>query len=103
MAFPTSNPYPSDRIEYTLWEHWHQAFFNEPMHAQLYEIESLLQKTLSDLRVSSRRISSPDVRSEIRVSLLKLEQHVALLDEVAEHAYSRVVTASSPDGDNRQE
>lgn len=92
MSTSFGNPYPEDRSEHLLWQRWHRAFFDEPVHAQLYEIESELRQTITTLLQTGERIESPKLRSEMRTAILRLEETSLMLTEAAEHAYSRVVT-----------
>ena len=100
MSASFGNPYPKDCAEHHLWHQWHRAFFDEPVHAQFYEIESELRHTITTLLKTGERIESQDLRGEMRRVILQLEQTALMLTEAAEHAYIRVVTApqAEPNG-----
>lgn len=95
------NPYPDDRAEHRLWQQWHRAFFDEPVHAQLYEIESELRHSITALLRAGERIDAAEIREDIRNVILQLEHTALMLTESAEHAYMRVVTAPQVDSNGK--
>ncbi len=95
MTAHLTNPYMQGTPEHLLWEHWHRAFFDQPIHGQLLTIESQLRQNLSALLKLSAKVAPPEVQRELQACLADVEESVNLLDETAEHAFMRIVSRES--------
>lgn len=86
------NPYPDDALEHTQWGRWNRSFFDQPVYAQLFELETLLRAALDQPGQTSALLAQSELRQRLRADLLELEVAINQLEEVADHAYSQVVT-----------
>ena len=95
MRTAAGNPYAEGTPEHALWAHWHRAYFDQPVAAQLADIQSSLRQCLSALFRLNVKVVSFELRQQMRSCLLQVEENVNLLDEVAEHELARVVSRDS--------
>jgi hypothetical protein len=95
MPRSAGNPYPVNSPEHSIWERWHQGFFAEPVHSQLYAIEADLRRAMTEVMQITGQIAVASLRTNIRSRLLQIEEGLLLLEEAADHAYQRVVTTSA--------
>jgi hypothetical protein len=86
------NPYPDDAPEHAQWSQWNRSFFDQPTYAQLFELESQLRAALDQLSQTSALFAQSELQKRLRADLLELEVAINQLEEVADHAYSQVVT-----------
>lgn len=95
MSSLSKNPYLRGTPEHRLWERYHRAFFDQPVHGQLLSIESQLRHNINELRRIAAKLPADATRPELRQCLLEMEESVDLLDEIAEHAFVRVISRGS--------
>lgn len=93
----SNNPYPDDAPEHTQWVRWNRSFFGQPVYSQLFELESHLRASLDQISQLSAQLAPSELRNRLRSEILELEVAVNLLEEMADHAYSQVVTEPSND------
>lgn len=86
------NPYPFGSFEHTVWKRWNQQYFQQPVHAQMFDLESRLRSSLGTLLGVTDQITTPGVQRDMRTCLLEFEAIIEAVNETAEHAYSSVVT-----------
>jgi hypothetical protein len=98
MTWNEPNPFPDHAAEHQLWEWWRRAYFRQPVHSQLFDLESRFRVTLVQLLAISTGVESQNVQRTIRASLLELESTIDALTQTAEVAYARAI-AGSTDGD----
>ena len=46
MSSARRNLYPSGSFEHAAWKRWNQLFFQLPMYAQMFDLESRLRRSL---------------------------------------------------------
>ncbi len=92
MSSALVNPYPLDSFEHAAWKRWNQHYFQQPVHAQMFDLESRLRSSLWILLGLSDRIATPELQRDMRTCLLEFEATIEAVNETAEHAYSTVVT-----------
>ena len=101
MSTYASNPYAQGTPEHMLWERWHRAFFDQPVHGQLLAIESQLRHNLAALLRLNASVAPSDGQREIHSRLIEVEENLNLLNEAAEHAYVRIVSRTPAADRNR--
>ncbi len=99
MTWDEPNPFPDHADEHRLWEWWRREYFRQPVHSQLFDLESRFRVTLAQLLAISTEVESEHVQRTMRASLLELESTIDALTQAAEVAYARAI-ASSTDGDD---
>lgn len=102
MTSDDHNPFPEHADEHRLWEWWRREYFNQPVHSQLFDLESRLRVTLTQLMRVSAQVEPRPVQRTMRSSLLELEATIDALTQAAEVAYARAIANPSdghPDGD----
>ena len=89
---PRLNPYDAGTPEHRLWEGWNSDFFQQPMHAQLYETETRLRTCLHGMMLLASQVDEPSLRWKLQQANLKFETEIECLHEIAEHAFTALVT-----------
>ncbi len=57
MSSARSNPYPPGSFEHAAWQRWNQPYFQQPVYAQMFDLESRLRSSLWTLLSLSDRIT----------------------------------------------
>lgn len=93
-----TNPYRPGTFEHGLWETWNRAFFQQPVHAQILEVEHHLRQHIHELRVLARDADTVPLRSRLVDSILALELCAEELNEIAEHQFVAIVDSNDEPG-----
>ena len=99
-----SNPYKSGSFEHGLWETWNRAFFQQPVHAQILEVENQLREHVHALTALIEQVDPGRLRRQLTDCMLDIETRAEDLSDIAEHQYLAVVTRSAreeSDSDDR--
>ncbi len=91
-----TNPYQRGTFEHGLWEAWNQDFFQQPVHAQLLEIEQQLREQIHTLTRLTQEIEPGRLRRQITDCMLEIEARAQDLSDIAEHQFMEVVTRTAP-------
>jgi len=86
------NPYQGDTFEHALWESWNRDFFQQPVHAQILEIENQLREQVHALSHLIQEMEAGRLRRQMTDCILALESHAEDLSEIAEHQFLAVVS-----------
>lgn len=91
MDMTRVNPYPPTSFEYQLWETWNRAFFQQPVHAQVLEVELQLRQHIHVLNGLAHEADVPEFRTRLIDAVLALEVQAEELNEIAEHQFMTIV------------
>lgn len=98
-----TNPYQSGTFEYGLWEAWNREFYQQPVHAQILEVEHQLRENIHTLTHLVQELELGRLRRQITGCMLEIETRAEELSDIAEHQFTAVVTrTASHDSDSNQ-
>jgi hypothetical protein len=80
------NPYSPGTQHHHLWEEWNDQFFDQPIHGQLYQVESELHLIIKRLTLLCNRLTDPTIKREMRNHIIQLEAEANQIGKMAEHA-----------------
>ena len=94
------NPYQPNTFEYDLWETWNRSFFQQPVHAQIMDVEHQLRAHIHALTVLARTADAGDLRDGVADAILAIELRAEELNEIAEHQFVAIVKPNGPRDDD---